>query len=113
MANYIGTARPKWRNASTILPGVSQVNIYGVKGAIRIKVDPGKLATRNMTFDELAAAVKAGTTYSGAGQFDGKNKSFTLQPQGQLETGGRLSRSDRKTGTKRHAGLFARCCPCR
>ena len=26
-----------------ILPGVSQVNIYGVKGAIRIKVDPGKL----------------------------------------------------------------------
>src|SRR6266436_2808774 len=69
-----------------ILPGVSQVNIYGVKGAIRIKVDPGKLATRNMTFDELAAAVKAGTAYSGAGQFDGKNKSFTLQPQGQLET---------------------------
>ncbi len=25
-----------------ILPGVSQVNIYGVKGAIRIKVDPGR-----------------------------------------------------------------------
>ena len=42
-----------------ILPGVSQVNIYGVKGAIRIKVDPGKLVTRNMTFDDLAAAVKA------------------------------------------------------
>ena len=69
-----------------ILPGVSQVNIYGVKGAIRIKVDPGKLATRNMTFDDLAAAVKAGTAYSGAGQFDGKNKSFTLRPQGQLDT---------------------------
>src|SRR5438105_3918653 len=69
-----------------ILPGVSQVQIYGVKGAIRIKVDPGKLATRGMTFDELAAAVTAGTAYSGAGQFDGKNKSFTLQPQGQLET---------------------------
>ena len=29
-----------------ILPGVSQVQIYGSKGAIRIKVDPGKLATR-------------------------------------------------------------------
>src|SRR6266487_1351683 len=69
-----------------ILPGVAQVNIYGVKGAIRIKVDPGKLATRGMTFDELAAAVKSGTAYSGAGQFDGKNKSFTLRPQGQLDT---------------------------
>src|SRR5437764_10762630 len=69
-----------------ILPGVSQVNIYGVKGAIRIKIDPGKLATRGMTFDELAAAVKSGTAYSGAGQFDGKNKSFTLRPLGQLDT---------------------------
>jgi HAE1 family hydrophobic/amphiphilic exporter-1 len=69
-----------------ILPGVSQVNIYGVKGAIRIKVDPGKLASRGMTFDELGAAVKAGTSYSGAGQFDGKTKSFTLRPQGQIDT---------------------------
>lgn len=67
-----------------ILPGVSQVNIYGVKGAIRIKVDPGKLASRGMTFDELSSAIKAGTSYSGAGQFDGKNRSFTLRPQGQI-----------------------------
>ncbi|HEY2799171.1 MAG TPA: efflux RND transporter permease subunit, partial [Chthoniobacterales bacterium] len=35
-----------------ILPGVSEVNIYGVKSAIRIKVDPGKLAARDMTFDD-------------------------------------------------------------
>jgi hydrophobic/amphiphilic exporter-1 (mainly G- bacteria), HAE1 family len=69
-----------------ILPGVSQVQIYGVKGAIRIKVDPGKLFTRGLTFDDLAAAVKAGTSYSGAGQFDGKTKSFTLRPQAQLDT---------------------------
>src|SRR5947199_5279519 len=67
-----------------ILPGVSQVNIYGVKGAIRIKVDPGKLASRGMTFDELANAIKAGTSYSGAGQFDGRNNSITLRPQGQI-----------------------------
>src|SRR3954467_12463456 len=61
-----------------ILPGVSEVNIYGVKGAIRIKVDPGALTTRNMTFEELSAAIRAGTNYSGAGQFDGRNKSITL-----------------------------------
>jgi len=69
-----------------ILPGVSQVNIYGVKAGIRIKADPAALFARNMTFDELAAAVQAGTSYSGAGQFDGKNKSITLRPNGQLET---------------------------
>jgi hydrophobic/amphiphilic exporter-1 (mainly G- bacteria), HAE1 family len=69
-----------------ILPGVSEVNVYGVKAAIRVKVDPGALATRNMTFDELAAAIRAGTSYSGAGQFDGANKSITLRPNGQIET---------------------------
>ena len=68
-----------------ILPGVSQVNIYGSKGAIRIKADPGALATRNLTFSDLAAAIRAGTAYSGAGQFDGNNKTITLRPMGQLE----------------------------
>jgi HAE1 family hydrophobic/amphiphilic exporter-1 len=68
-----------------ILPGVSEVNIYGVKGAIRIKVDPGALTTRNLTFEELSAAIRAGTNYAGAGQFDGRNKSITLRPNGQIE----------------------------
>ncbi|MBA3651458.1 MAG: efflux RND transporter permease subunit, partial [Chthoniobacterales bacterium] len=68
-----------------VLPGVSEVAIYGVQGAIRIKVDPGALASRDMTFDELATAIRSGTSYSGAGQFDGKNKSITLRPNGQVE----------------------------
>ena len=69
----------------TILPGVSQVQIFGVKSAIRVKVDPGALASRNITFDELSAAIRAGSSYSGAGQFDGKDKSFVLRPNGQIE----------------------------
>jgi len=69
----------------SILPGVSEVNIYGVKSAIRVKVDPGALATRNITFDELAGAIRAGTSYSGVGQFDGKTSSFVLRPNAQLE----------------------------
>ncbi|MFN2508588.1 MAG: efflux RND transporter permease subunit, partial [Chthoniobacterales bacterium] len=68
-----------------ILPGVSQVQIYGVKSAIRVKVDPGALASRNITFDELSAAIRAGTSYAGAGQFDGKTQSFVLRPNGQIE----------------------------
>ena len=67
-----------------ILPGVSQVNIYGVQGAIRIKVEPGALVTRGMTFDDLANAIRSGTSYSGAGQFDGRNNSIILRPNGQL-----------------------------
>jgi len=67
-----------------ILPGVSQVQIFGVKSAIRIKADPGALVSRNITLDELSAAIRAGTAYSGAGQFDGKNMSLVLRPNGQI-----------------------------
>src|SRR6266513_1261819 len=69
----------------SILPGVSQVNIYGVEGAIRIKADPAALASRGLTMDDLANAIKAGTVYSGAGQFDGAHRSFVLQPNGQID----------------------------
>src|SRR6516225_8999403 len=68
-----------------ILPGVSQVNIYGVQGAIRVKADPSALAARGLTMDDLASAIKAGTVYSGAGQFDGAHRTFVLQPNGQID----------------------------
>ncbi len=68
-----------------ILPGVSQVNIYGVQGAIRIKADPARLAVRGLTMDDLATAIKAGTVYSGAGQFDGAHRTFILLPNGQID----------------------------
>src|SRR2546421_302483 len=68
-----------------ILPGVAQVNIYGVQSAIRIKADPAALASRGLTMDDLAGAIKAGTVYSGAGQFDGPHRTFVLQPNGQID----------------------------
>ncbi len=70
----------------SILNGVSQVQVYGVKGAIRVKADPGALANRGLTMDDLSAGIKAGTAYSGAGQFDGPTRTFVLQPNGQLDT---------------------------
>jgi HAE1 family hydrophobic/amphiphilic exporter-1 len=69
----------------SILPGVSQVNIYGVQGAIRIKADPAALVVRGLTMDDLANAIQAGTVYSGAGQFDGAHRTFVLQPNGQID----------------------------
>ena len=70
----------------SIVPGVSKVDIFGSKSAVRIKADPSKLAARGLTMDDLAAAVKVGTSYQGAGQFDGATQTFLLQPQGQIET---------------------------
>jgi HAE1 family hydrophobic/amphiphilic exporter-1 len=68
----------------SILPGVSQVSVYGTPSAVRIKADPSAMAARNITVDDLAAAIKNGTSYTGAGQLDGKHRTFLLQPQGQL-----------------------------
>jgi HAE1 family hydrophobic/amphiphilic exporter-1 len=68
----------------TILPGVSKILIYGTQSAVRIKADPSALATRGMTMTSLATAIQNGTSYEGAGQFDGPHRTYLLQPQGQL-----------------------------
>jgi HAE1 family hydrophobic/amphiphilic exporter-1 len=70
----------------SILPGVSQVAVYGTQSAVRIKADPSTMAMRNISLEDLTNAVKNGTSYTGAGQFDGKHRTFLLQPQGQLST---------------------------
>jgi HAE1 family hydrophobic/amphiphilic exporter-1 len=80
-----------WDYASTqvgerisILPGVSQIGVYGAQSAVRIKADPSEMAARNLTLDDLVGAIRNGTAYTGAGQFDGTNRTFLLETQGQL-----------------------------
>jgi HAE1 family hydrophobic/amphiphilic exporter-1 len=70
----------------SILPGVSRVNVFGTKSAIRIKADPSAMAARGISIDDLSDAVKNGTSYTGAGQFDGVGGTSLLRPQGQLES---------------------------
>src|SRR5437762_308906 len=69
----------------SILPGVSSVNVFGTKSAVRIKADPSALAARGITMDELSLAVQNGTSYTGAGQLDGSAGTALLQPNGQLD----------------------------
>jgi HAE1 family hydrophobic/amphiphilic exporter-1 len=70
----------------SLVQGISQVNVYGSKSAVRIKADPSAMAARGLSMQDLNSAVTQGTTYQGAGQFDGPHRSFLLQPQGQLST---------------------------
>ncbi len=69
----------------SILPGVSRVVVFGTKSAIRIKADPSAMWARNISVDDLVAAVKGGTSSTGAGQLDGSAGTALLRPQGQLE----------------------------
>src|SRR5215470_11115804 len=69
----------------SILPGVSRVAVYGTKSAVRIKADPSAMWARGISVDDLTAAVKNGTSYAGAGQFDGSAGTALLRPRGQLD----------------------------
>src|SRR5438445_1646418 len=75
----------------SILPGVSRVNVFGTKSAIRIKADPSAMWARGITIDDLSAAIKNGTSYTGAGQLDSNSGTAILRPQGQLETADQFS----------------------
>ncbi|HEY0725845.1 MAG TPA: efflux RND transporter permease subunit, partial [Pyrinomonadaceae bacterium] len=70
----------------SILPGVSQVNVFGTKSAIRIKANPKELWARGISIDDLNNAIKNGTSFTGAGQLDSSSRTAILRPQGQLET---------------------------
>ena len=69
----------------SILPGVSRVDVFGTKSAIRIKADPSAMWARDISVDDLAAAVKNGTSSTGAGQLDSSAGTELLRPHGQLE----------------------------
>ncbi|MGH7848428.1 MAG: efflux RND transporter permease subunit [Candidatus Binatia bacterium] len=70
----------------SILRGVSSVNVFGTKSAIRIKADPSAMWARAISVDDVVAAVRNGTSSVGAGQFDGAAGTLLLRPQGQLES---------------------------
>ena len=46
---------------------------------------------RGITIDDLSAAIKNGTSYTGAGQLDSSSGTAILRPQGQLETADQFS----------------------
>ena len=88
----------------SIVDGVSQVAVFGSKSALRIKADPSALASRGLTIDDLAGAIQKNTVYQGAGQIDGPNRTFLLQPQGQLEKA--EGYNDMIIGTREGAPIF-------
>jgi len=69
----------------SILQGVSRVNVYGTKSAIRIKADPAAMWARGISVEDLAQAVQNGTSTVGAGQLDSAAGTLLLRPRGQLE----------------------------
>ncbi|MDR3317421.1 MAG: efflux RND transporter permease subunit [Puniceicoccales bacterium] len=72
-------------NKISILEGVSAVNVYGVKRAIRIELDTDKLYNKGIAISDIVTAVRAGTVSMAVGSLKGKHNAVILNPAGQLE----------------------------
>ena len=68
----------------TMIEGVSQVQVWGAKSAVRVQADPVKLASYKIDITEIAAAVTNGTVTIPGGSLNGPVKAFSIEPQGQL-----------------------------
>ena len=65
--------------------GVAQVNVYGSqKYAVRVQLDPQKLAARGIGIDEVGTAIDAGNVNLPTGLLDGRDRSLTIRSDGQL-----------------------------
>lgn len=67
------------------IDGVAQVLVFGARRyAVRIQARADQLAARNMTLDELGAAIRAANANTPVGVLDGPRQSLTLEANRQL-----------------------------
>jgi HAE1 family hydrophobic/amphiphilic exporter-1 len=67
------------------ISGVAQVSVFGsARYAVRVAVDPNKMASRQIGIDEVASAISAGNSNLPVGSIYGAEKTYTLQSNGPL-----------------------------
>ena len=71
----------------SMVNGVAQVSVNGSQQyAVRVQVDPNKLAAYGLGIDTVEAAVQAGNVNQPLGTLYGRHQSFTIHDNGQLKT---------------------------
>ncbi|MDN3504149.1 MAG: efflux RND transporter permease subunit [Rhabdochlamydiaceae bacterium] len=68
----------------SMLSGVSDVNVYGSAFAVRVQIDPEKLAARKININQVAEVIKTGNVEYPTGTLYGPNKEFTILATGQI-----------------------------
>jgi HAE1 family hydrophobic/amphiphilic exporter-1 len=69
----------------SMINGVAQVNVYGSQQyAVRVQLDPNKLAAYGLGIDEVSDAIQAGNVNLPTGTLYGKHQAFTVLANGQL-----------------------------
>jgi len=67
-----------------MIEGVSDVDVYGSKFAMRIQVDPDKLATHQIGIDQIADAIKKSNPQKPVGNLYGPDVEYTIKADGQM-----------------------------
>ncbi|MBY0529041.1 MAG: efflux RND transporter permease subunit [Rhabdochlamydiaceae bacterium] len=76
----------------SIIDGVSQVQTYGQPYAVRLRIDPQKLASRGIGIDEVGTAIQNANVYLPVGTLFGETREFTIDVNGQLESAAEYDR---------------------
>jgi HAE1 family hydrophobic/amphiphilic exporter-1 len=67
------------------LPGVAQMTVLGQKRfAVRVRADPGRMKARDLSMDELSAALQAANANSPLGVLDGPAQTLVIEGNAQL-----------------------------
>ena len=75
------------------LPGIAEVRVNGQKRyAVRVRVRPDALAARNLTMDDIAAAIKASNANTPVGTLDGTRQTLTIQANRQMTQAGEFAK---------------------
>jgi hydrophobic/amphiphilic exporter-1 (mainly G- bacteria), HAE1 family len=68
----------------SLVDGVSQVQTYGQPYAVRLRVDPQKMAAKGIGIEDVGNAIKLANVYQPVGTLFGAKREFTIQCNGQL-----------------------------
>ena len=80
----------------SMVDGVSQVQVYGAqKYAVRVQIDPARLANRGIGIDQVNAAITNGNPNTPVGTLYGKTTNLTLADQRSTAERSRVSAADR------------------
>lgn len=71
----------------SIVNGVSQVQTYGQPYAVRVQVDPQKLAARGIGIDQIGQSIKDANVYLPVGTLFSEKNEYTIAVDGQIYDG--------------------------
>ena len=107
-ASFTITPTRRWASASAFCPASARCRCSAAQSAVRIKADPSAMAIAQLHHGRSGRAIKSGTSYTGAGQFDGTHPDVSAAAAGAVEHRRGLQQSDHRAAQRR-AGLFEGC----